>query len=329
MNESGGLKDPFDRRIDYLRISITDRCNLKCIYCVPDVSAPHPGRAEMLTTGEIVRFVRIAHERGVSKVRITGGEPLLRPDILELVREIKEIGIKELGLTTNGMMLGEMAGCLKQAGLDRVNISMDTMDENKYRLMTRGGELGSVWKGIEEAERVRLTPIKINVVPIRDINDNEATDFAQLTLERDWHIRFIELMPVGRSRWSNRARVKKEELASKISVALGSLRPHEFRGKGPSRNYRLPGAKGIIGFISPISECFCQWCNRLRITSRGKIRPCLFSGGEIDIMTPMRKGASDEELDKLFRNAIAIKPAGHRLEENDMPVLSSMSAIGG
>ncbi|MDA8085515.1 MAG: GTP 3',8-cyclase MoaA [Nitrospiraceae bacterium] len=322
-------KDPFNRQIDYLRVSITDRCNLKCIYCIPDEGIRHFDAAEMLTASEIVRFVRIACRRGVSKLRITGGEPLLHPNILDLVREIKKAGIKELALTTNGMALGEMAGPLKAAGLDRVNVSMDTLKKDRYRLMTRGGELGRVWEGIEKAERAGLTPVKINVVTIRGMNDDEAVEFARLTLERDWHVRFIELMPVGRrGRWSAEACIKKEELIRKIDP-IGKLNMLEFKGKGPSRNYRLEGANGVIGFISPISECFCQWCNRLRLTSRGRIRPCLFSDKEIDIMTPMRKGSSDEELDELFQHAISIKPAGHDLKENDTSILPSMSGIGG
>ncbi|MBI4823748.1 MAG: GTP 3',8-cyclase MoaA [Nitrospirae bacterium] len=327
MGES--VTDSFNRRIDYLRISVTDRCNLKCVYCIPEGPIRYFDAKEMLTSEEIVRFVRTAHRHGVSKVRITGGEPLLRTDILEIVESIKGIGIKDLAITTNGIELKKMAGAIKKAGLDRVNISLDTLKEDRYRLMTRGGEICRVWEAIETAERAGISPIKINVVPIRGINDDEAADFAMLTMEKDWHIRFIELMPVGqRGRWSNDACVKKDELIKKIS-ATGRLSLRKFRGKGPSRNYRLEGARGIIGFISPISECFCEWCNRLRLTAHGRIRPCLFSDTEVDIMTPMRNGASEKELDELFLRAVCVKPAGHRLRENDFSVLPSMSQIGG
>ncbi len=322
-------KDTFNRQIDYLRISITDRCNLRCVYCVPAEGVHRFKSTEMLTNMEIVRFVRAASRQGVTKIRITGGEPLLRADILELIESIKELGIRDLAITTNGMALAKMAGPLKKAGLDRVNISMDTMKTDRYRLMTRGGELGRVWEGVEEAERARLYLLKINVVPIRGMNDDEVTDFARLTMEKDWHIRFIELMPVDHcGKWSSEARVKKAELVEKIS-GVGKFDLFEFRGRGPSRNYRLEGAKGVIGFISPISECFCQWCNRLRLTAQGRIRPCLFSDNEIDIRTPMRSGASDEKLDQLFRQAVRLKPDGHRLRENDSACLPAMSAIGG
>lgn len=326
---AGAFADNFSRKIDYLRISVTDRCNLKCLYCMPDGGLRHFSTSSILTTREIIRFAGAALRHGVSKVRITGGEPLLRGDILELVESIKGLGIKDLSITTNGLMLAEMAGPLKKAGLDRVNISLDTLKADRYKLLTRGGELVHVWEAIQAAERSGLSPVKINVVPIRDMNDDEVVEFARLTMEKDWHIRFIELMPVGqRGKWSSEKRVKKAELIGKISV-LGKLSILEYRGKGPSRNYRLEGAKGVIGFISPISECFCQWCNRLRLTANGRIRPCLFSDTEVDIITPMRRGASDEQLDELFRRAVCLKPAGHRLKDNDFSSLSSMSKIGG
>ncbi len=321
--------DSFNRKIDYLRISVTDRCNLKCIYCMPEGGVRHFETSSMLTTGEIIRFVAAASRHGVSKVRITGGEPLLRTDILELVKSIKRLGARDLSITTNGLMLAEMAGPLKKVGLDRVNISLDTLKADRYKLLTRGGEFDRVWEAIQAAEGSGLSPVKINVVPIRGMNDDEAIEFASLTMEKDWHIRFIELMPVGqRGKWSGDTRVTKAELIEKISK-LGKLSLLEFKGKGPSRNYRLEGAKGVIGFISPISECFCQWCNRLRLTPNGRIRPCLFSDAGIDIITPMRRGVSDEDLDELFRRAVRLKPAGHRLKDNDFSSLSSMSKIGG
>lgn len=323
------IRDSFNRQIDYLRVSVTDKCNLKCFYCMPDGNVRYFKNSEVLTAEEIIRIVQAAFRHGVTKVRITGGEPLLRPDILDIVRSIKGIGIKDLAITTNGMMLAEMAGALKEAGLHRVNISLDTLKPDKYRLMTRGGEIARVWQAIEAALQAGIAPIKLNVVPIRGMNDDEVADFAMLTLQEDWHIRFIELMPVGsRGRWSNESCVKKDELIEKISVA-GKLSLLEFKGKGPSRNYRLEGAKGVIGFISPISDCFCEWCNRLRVTAHGRLRPCLFSDEEIDIMTPMRNGASDSEIDGLFRLAVRIKPAGYPARDNGFSRIAAMSKLGG
>jgi cyclic pyranopterin phosphate synthase len=325
------LTDTFKRRIDYLRISITDRCNLKCVYCVPERGLRYFDQSEILTTEEISRFVHAAHKYGLMKVRITGGEPLLRKDIIPLVSTIKEIGIRDLSITTNGVMLASLAESLRGAGLDRVNISMDTLRADRYRAITRGGDLSRIWEAINESERVGLSPIKINIVPIRGINDDEILDFASLTLDRDYHIRFIELMPVGRNgRCKQEKTVEKEELMERISK-LGKLIRSEFKGKGPSRNYRIEGAKGVIGFISPVSDCFCDSCNRLRLTAHGKIRPCLFSDIEVDIKTPMRSGISDKELESLLLRAVTVKPAGGYLNGNRKfhSDLISMSKIGG
>lgn len=273
----------------------------------------------------------IAYKYDLRKVRLTGGEPLLRNDIISLISGIKEIGIHDLSITTNGMRLASMACELKKAGLDRVNISLDTLDVGRYGILTRGGDIKHVWEGIEEAERVGLKPVKIDVVPIRGLNDDETLKFASLTFYKDYHIRYIELMPIDRDiiKWK-KVCVTKQELIEKIS-SLGELILLEFKGKGPSRNYRIKGAKGVIGFISPISDHFCDSCNRLRLTATGKLRPCLFSDIEIDIKTPMRNGASDGELETLFHHAVIAKPPGHTLNErkNSFTPLSSMSKIGG
>ncbi|MBI5056073.1 MAG: GTP 3',8-cyclase MoaA [Nitrospirae bacterium] len=325
------MKDSYNRRIDYLRISITDKCNLKCVYCKPSKGLKNFDDAEIMTDGEIVRFVRIAHKHGLRKVRITGGEPLLRKNILVLISSIKQTGIHDLSLTTNGIMLPELAGELKKAGLARVNISLDTMDAEKYRAITKGGDIRRVLKAINEAESVGLSPVKINVVPIRGINDDEIFSFAALTLEKDYHIRFIEFMPVSSGEaWQKEKCVSAAEIMEIISP-LGSLESYEFKGKGPSRNYRIKGAKGVIGIISPVSDHFCGFCNRLRLTSNGKIRPCLFSKVEIDIKTPMRNGASDDEIEALFLKAVKIKPERHLINENaDSPErINPMSKIGG
>lgn len=325
------LRDPFSRTIDYLRISVTDLCNLKCIYCMPasGVRCMHSGQA--LTTDEIVRLVRIARRHGLRKVRITGGEPLVRKDIIPLIRALKQdIGIPDLSLTTNGLLLADMADQLKDAGLNRVNVSLDSMDPRRYRDITRGGDILRVWNGIEAAEDAGLVPIKINMVPLRGVNDGEIEDFALLTRDRDYHIRFIEFMPTRGNRWNEAVCVKSREVMERVA-SLGSLDPLEFRGGGPSRNYRLSGAKGVIGFISPLSDHFCGSCNRLRVTANGKIRPCLFSDIEVDIKRAIRSGISDEELENLYRQAVLSKPAGHQLGKGGSypPDLVSMSQIGG
>jgi len=325
------IKDSYNRRIDYLRVSITDKCNLKCVYCMPSKGLKFFKESEVLTDEEIVRFVRIAHRHGLRKVRITGGEPLVRKNIIQLVSSLKKIGIRDLSLTTNGILLSGLAGDLKQAGLDRVNISLDTMDAAVYREITKEGDLARVWESIREAERVGLTPVKINVVPIRGLNDGEISSFASLTFENNYHIRFIEFMPANCSGiWAKDKCVNSAEILKRIS-ALGNLRRLEFKGRGPSRNFRFKGAAGVIGIISPLSDHFCGYCNRLRLTADGKIRPCLFSSNEIDIKTPMREGASDEEMERLFLRAVEIKPQRHLLNEDPASSghIKTMSKIGG
>ncbi len=330
-NKTLPLKDLYERRIDYLRISITDKCNLKCVYCMPKRGLKYFEESEILTSEEIVRFVRIVHKHGLRKVRITGGEPLMRKDIISLISSIKKIGIHDVSLTTNGIMLSRLAGELKKAGLDRVNISLDTMDADKYKTITNGGDINRVLEAIEEAERVGLSPIKLNIVPIRGLNNDEILSFAFLTFNKNYHIRFIEFMPVGfNEMWRKDRYVSSTEIMERI-LTLGSLECLKFRGKGPSRNYRIKGAKGVIGIISPLSDHFCGFCNRLRLTTDGKIRPCLFSQVEIDIKTPMRSGASDEEIEKLFCDSIKVKPQRHLLHEDmtSSGFLKAMSKIGG
>jgi len=325
------LTDAYQRRIDYLRISITDRCNLKCVYCMPQKILKPFRQTDLLTVREIERIVQAAHRYGLRKVRITGGEPLMRRDILTVISTIKKrIGIHDVSMTTNGTLLAPLAGKLKKAGLDRVNISLDTMDPGRYRTMTRGGDLSRVWAAVEEAEKAGLLPIKLNVIPLRGMNDDEIEAFARLTFERDCHIRFIEYMPTGRNAWKREQCVGMEETRERVS-ALGALVPLEFRGNGPSRNYRIKGARGVIGFISAISDHFCGWCNRIRLTSTGMVLPCLYSGVKVDLKTPLRSGASDEELGRLIGCAVAAKPSGHSLalRSDGMRGDMAMSQIGG
>ncbi len=325
------LKDSFNRQIDYLRISITDSCNLKCIYCMPEKGLKRFDQSEILTTDEILRIVRIAAKYGVRKVRLTGGEPLLRNDIVSLISGIKCSGIQDLSITTNGQRLADMAQALKKAGLDRVNISLDTLIASRYRKITRGGEIDRVWEGVKASERAGLSPVKINMVPVRGVNDDEIQKFAALTLYKDVHVRFIEFMPIGnRETWTPDAYLNKNEIMERVA-SVGKLVQLPFKGGGPSRNYRIEGAQGMIGFISPISDCFCDSCNRLRLTAVGKLRPCLFSEVSVDIKTPLRSGSSDDELESLYRRAVLSKPAGHDLlnKSSSQSPLSPMSQIGG
>ncbi len=328
---SAVLTDSFNRQIDYLRISITDQCNLKCIYCMPEKGLKHFDQSDILTTSEIIRIVRVACKYGVRKVRLTGGEPLLRNDIIPLISGIKDAGIKDLSITTNGQRLAGMAELLNKAGLDRVNISLDTLIAERYREMTRGGEIDRVWEAVAEAEKAGLSPVKINMVPVRGVNDDEVSRFAALTLYKDVHVRFIEFMPVGKhGTWTPDAYLSKDEIMERVAD-VGKLIRLPFKGGGPSRNYRIEGAQGMIGFISPISDCFCDSCNRLRLTAIGKIRPCLFSEIAVDIKTPLRSGVSDDELESLYRRAVLSKPARHALHEGALfqPATTSMSQIGG
>lgn len=330
-NKPQPIKDSFNRRIDYLRVSITDKCNLKCVYCMPSTGLKYFKESEVLTDDEIVRFVRIARRHGLRKVRITGGEPLVRKNIIQLVSALKKTGIRDLSLTTNGMLLAGLAGELKQAGLDRVNISLDSMAPDKYREITNGGDIERVWQSVRAAEKAGLTPVKINIVPIKGLNDNEIPAFASLTFENNYHIRFIEFMPATcNGVWRKDKCVSSAEAMEKIS-ALGKLEQLKFKGRGPSRNYRIKGAVGVIGFISPLSDHFCGYCSRLRLTADGKIRPCLFSNIKVDIKTPMRNGASDEQIEKLFCEAVRVKPRRHLLNEDITSArhIKAMSKIGG
>jgi cyclic pyranopterin phosphate synthase len=325
------IRDPYNRRIDYLRISVTDKCNLNCLYCTPERGLKHFKESDLLTSEEIVRFVRIAYRYGLRKVRITGGEPLMRKNIIPLISSIKDIGIRDLSLTTNGIMLSHLAGDLKKAGLDRVNISLDTLDSERYKTITKGGNIQRVLESIEKAERVGLSPVKINVIPIRGFNDDELVSFASLTKNNNLHIRFIEFMPVHcNTFWKKDRCITGAEVIEKIS-ALGSLTRIRFRGKGPSRNYRINGFTGIIGIISPLTDHFCKFCNRLRLSADGKIVPCLFSRISIDMKSPLRNNAPDEEIERLFLSSIKSKPQRHLFSEQKTSAIPSlsMSQIGG
>ncbi len=322
--------DQYGRHIHYLRISLTDACNLRCVYCMPEHMTFRP-RNELLQDEEIMRLVHIFAELGVDKIRLTGGEPTIRPRLVELVRQIKRVpGIRDLAMTTNGLLLPELAHPLKHAGLDRVNISLDTLDPQKFHAITRWGHLEDVWAGINAAEAAGLEPIKINCVVTRGFNDEDVVDMARLTLEHPWEVRFIELMPLGGiADFAQSAVVRSEETRARIEAALGPLEEiPDYDMRDPARPYRLAGAKGRLGFIDTISNPFCEGCGRIRLTADGKLRLCLLRDKEVDLLTPLRAGASDEELGQIIREAVWHKPWGHGLAHRVIPT-RGMSQIGG
>ena len=325
------LIDAFSRTIDYLRISVTDRCNLRCLYCMPSHGVKMTPRQELLNYEEIVRLAGVAAKMGVKKVRITGGEPLVRSGIASLVASLAGIpGLEDISLTTNGTLLEALAGVLREAGLRRVNVSLDTLDPKKYAHITRGDRLLQVWKGIHRALEENLMPLKINMVVIRGFNDEELENFARLTLTLPVNLRFIEFMPVGAPDfWRPERVVKIEEIMGRIG-SLGNLEPTQIRGNGPARYFQVPGALGTLGFIGAYSDHFCAACNRMRITCDGRLRPCLFSELEIDLREPLRRGCTDEEIEALFLLAKQEKPLSHSLHEGPRKNWRRpMSEIGG
>ena len=308
------LKDRYFRTIDYLRISITDRCNLRCLYCMPADGVSPEMHRDILRYEEIIRVIKVAARLGVSKIRLTGGEPLTRRNIALLISLIKNIqGIKDLSMTTNGILLEKYAHQVADAGLDRINVSLDSLREERYRQITRGGELSSVLKGIDAAVQAGLKPVKINMVPIRGFNDDEILSFAEMTLDTEYQVRFIECMPSSNVDFWSPAKYMTTDEIKKIIEPLGPLTPVRIRKKGPSKYFRFKGAKGVLGFISALTHHFCHDCNRLRLTADGKLRPCLFSETEIDLRSAIRRSASDDEIERLLRLSIAVKPDGHRI----------------
>lgn len=327
------LVDTLNRRIDYLRVSVTDRCNLSCIYCRPRSSMKLLPHEDILRYEEIHRLVGVAVPLGITHVRVTGGEPLLRRGILDFISSLRAIpGITDISVTTNGLLLEEMAEGLRSAGINRLNISLDSLRPRRFAEITGSDSWERVWRGIAKAEAVGFSPIKINMVPVRGVNDDEVVEFARLTLDRPVHVRFIEFMPIGaRDRWRADVCVRAEDIRGAIEQAVGSLEPAGGgAGAGPSRNFRMAGGRGVIGFISPITKHFCDSCRRLRLTSDGKIRPCLLSDTEIDVKTPLRGGCSDAELERLLRLALEIKPERHYIAESSGGCFErTMSRIGG
>lgn len=327
------LYDLHNRSIDYLRISVTDRCNLSCVYCKPRAGMKVVHHREILSYEEVLRLVALAVPLGITRVRVTGGEPLVRRGIVEFIASLNaQEGLEDISITTNGVLLEEMADGLSQAGKPRLNISLDSLNPHKFRKITGRDNYDRVWRGINRAEELGFFPLKINMVPVRGMNDDEVADFARLTLDRRFHVRFIEFMPIGADdRWHRDSCVPAGEIRSVIEREVGPLTPFTSENSaGPSDNYQLPDARGVIGFISPITRHFCKSCRRLRLTADGKIRPCLLSDSEIDLKSPLRGGCDDAELERLFRLALEIKPDRHYINETGQGCFQrTMSRIGG
>lgn len=326
------MKDSYGRQIDYLRISITDRCNLRCVYCMPMTGLNFVPGPELLTPQEIEKVARAASDAGFRKIRLTGGEPTLRREIVEIVERLGRVqGIRELSMTTNGLRLPWLAGPLARAGLQRVNIHIDSLDETRLSRTMRLNTLDKVWAGIEAAERAGLLPIKLNSVVTRGYNEEDVVELARLTLKHAWHVRFIELMPLGEpAEMALNHYVPTSESIEHIQVNLGPLSP--LNGGdivGEARLYRLAGAKGTVGFISPVSDPYCDSCNRMRFTADGRIRLCLLSEKELNFRDILRGGGSHQDLVALFQRAISAKPVGHQLRQGIHPENRTMSQIGG
>ena len=380
------LIDSFNRTIDYLRISVTDRCNFRCVYCMPEEGAPVAPKDEILRYEEIERIAKIAVGLGMTKLRLTGGEPLVRKDIGLLIKKIGAIpGLRDLSMTTNGFLLDRYAPDFVRDGLNRINISLDTLRPERFKRIARRGSLEEVLAGIDASFEAGLAPLKLNCVVMRGWNDDEVVDFAKLSLDKPYDIRFIELMPINWSKGDDspgdmsaffalsaepgykkdsnitlyanpekgsfrtgfhqkdanlqtgqldatemrKAFISAGEIRNRIEDSLGKMEPAEIQTNGPARSFRLPGAVGTVGFISQITSDLCLSCNRLRLTADGQLRPCLMADGEVDLRTPLRNGASDEEIGDLFRLTVLHKPKEHRLEDGMAPIGRNMSQLGG
>ena len=325
--------DSFGRNVNYLRISVTDRCNLRCVYCMPDEGVPWLKRSELLTYEEICRIVRVMADLGLRKVRFTGGEPLVRSDLSELVKKISVIeGIDDISLSTNAVLLDKYAVKLKKAGIQRVNISLDTLDAEKFLKISLRHTLEDVLNGIKAAEDVGMKPIKINMVVMKGVNDDELAEFALLTLTKDYTVRFIEMMPLKENLDRQEISYLSTEKIMKAISGVGELIPLERDiSGGPARNYKIKGAKGKLGFISPLSHTFCADCNRMRLTATGGLKLCLFNEPELNFRDPMRNGATDDDLKRLIRDALIIKPLEHNLQvgKAGFESYTAMSQIGG
>jgi cyclic pyranopterin phosphate synthase len=323
--------DQYNRDINYLRISLTDACNLRCVYCMPEHMTFRP-RHELLGDDELGRLITLFGALGFRKIRFTGGEPTLRPGLVDLVRHaVATTGIESVGLTTNAVLLDQLARPLREAGLRSVNISLDSLDEARFRRLTRWGSLRDVRAGLDAATRAGLR-IKVNAVVCRGITtDEDVVELARLTLKHDWQVRFIEQMPFGNNaRFQTKGMVTEAELLESLGRAFGPVELMDGgRLDGEARLYRLPGARGTLGFISPVSKPFCADCNRMRLTADGVLRLCLLRDNEVNLLQLLRGGANDAEIGDCIRQAVHEKPWGHGLAQHLIPAARGMSEIGG
>jgi cyclic pyranopterin phosphate synthase len=314
-----------------LRISLTDHCNLRCIYCMPEDMTFRPN-SEMMQDDEVLLLTRLFADLGFEKIRLTGGEPTVRANIVKIVEGIAATpGIKSLSMTTNGVLLSKLADPLAEAGLDRVNVSVDTLDPDKFKRLTRWGKLEDVWNGVLTAEKAGLTPLKLNTVVVRGYNEEDVVDLARLTIEHPWHVRFIEMMPfAGATDIQVGQMVTGSEIQTRIEQALGELEPaNDGKLDGEARMVQIPGAPGQIGFISSVSVPFCASCTRARLTADGKLRTCLLREHEVNLLQPLRGGASLEDLRNIVLEGLWQKPWGHGLAEGEFATNRVMSEIGG
>jgi GTP 3',8-cyclase len=327
-----GMRDGFGRRIEYLRISVTDKCNLRCVYCMPPEGLPWLGRSEILSFEEIVRIVEVMAGMGLRRIRLTGGEPLVRRDLPRLVEMLRGVrGIEDLSLSTNAVLLPALARPLRDAGVDRVNISLDSLRPDRIdAIARRPGSHAAIFDGFDAAERVGFAPIKVNAVIMRGRNDDEIEDFARVTMTRPWHVRFIEVMPVGENLdVSAKEYVPAPEMLERVR-RIGDLHPAPGpAGNGPATYFRFAGAAGTVGVITPMSHNYCDRCNRMRLTADGRLRPCLFGDLETDLRGPLRDGAP---LEPLIRHTLRVKPERHHLVQGSASGsggLLALSQVGG
>jgi cyclic pyranopterin phosphate synthase len=326
--------DRFGREIDYLRISLIDHCNLRCIYCMPLTGLRFAPPEELLSAVEIEVVGRAAVTAGFRRVRLTGGEPTLRADLVEVVSRLASVpGMGDIAMTTNGILLPKLADDLKRAGLRRVNIHIDTLNPERVRQIMRWGDLARIWEGVQAAEAAGLTPIKLNTVVVRDGNQDDVVELAALTRERDWHVRFIELMPLGVDEAAATARerfVSNLDTRRRIERALGALTPVPSQNPADeSKNFRLPGARGVVGFISPVSEPYCGSCNRMRLTADGRFHLCLLNDDELDVKRAIRSGGGVDAVREILLAAVAAKPVGHALDRGRSTEHRDMYQLGG
>jgi cyclic pyranopterin phosphate synthase len=328
----GPMLDGFGRRIEYLRISVTDKCNLRCVYCMPEEGLPWLKKEALLSYEEITEVVRQMAPLGLRKLRITGGEPLVRRDLARLVSMLRAVpGIADIALSTNAVLLHEQAEDLRAAGVDRLNVSLDSLvPERVDAIARRAGSAQNIFRGLEAAERAGFSPIKINCVVMRGRNDDEIEAFAEISRDRPWHVRFIEVMPTGENLdVASHEFVSADEILDRLG-RIGELAPVQGpQGNGPARYYAFPGAPGTIGVITPMSHNYCDRCNRMRLTADGQLRPCLFGAIQTNLRDPLRRG---EPIEPLIRHTLRIKPERHWLvhgSDQGSGGLLALSQVGG